>query len=125
MLGGQPGAVFVCSRIGVLGSIGGNRLMQMGKFARRVRPLRPGRDIAQPISPLPRLGHIRNADAELRRDGTRTSRRRQHPITQVLSISLPLTPTHPSLRPMPDRYESQLRGVPESQISIPARVRRL
>jgi len=124
MLSQQPRPIFVRRRIGVLGRVSGNRIMHMRQLAWRVRPLPPRRGIAQPISPLARLHHIRHTDAELRRHRTRAASRSQHPIAQILSVRLPPTPTHPNLRPMPDAHGSQVRGVPESPIAIPAGMKR-
>lgn len=121
----QPGAQLVQRRVRVPADICQNGIMQARQQARRVRPLRPCRDLASAIAALPRLHHIGNADPEPGRNGPGAPISSQDPITQVLRIRLTTPPAHLRLRLTPETYESHLSPCRNPQIAIPARVRRL
>jgi hypothetical protein len=74
--------------------------------------------ITMAIPALSGLDDVRSADAKPFTDHSGASLRRQNPIPQILRISLPPAVRHVMLRCLPETYESQVEGAPESPIQV-------
>ncbi|GAN77774.1 hypothetical protein Asru_0458_03 [Acidisphaera rubrifaciens HS-AP3] len=114
----QPHPQLVKGQIGFCTHLRLDRIMQSGKLARHMTPLRPRPRFPSLLTPLPSFDHIRDAHPKAGRNLTACALRRQHPLPEIVRIRLPIPPCHCGLRSTPDTYESQMQGAPEPPIAI-------
>ena len=116
----HPNPQFAQFRIGPRFDLGAQGAHERLQPKRHMVLLPPGRGIAMLAQAGTDLADVRATDPKTLRDLRQcqvpTS---EHPITQILCVCLPPTPSHDPLRPKPDSLESHIAPVSEG----PARFR--